>query len=129
MRRLYLIISLAEVRKALAPQIQAMSKRGVDVHGLLAYSVYAATASDYHTLRQHLIRDVALDVNHQGFEVSAQLIHQCLDFVEQAAISIIPVITRAVGTYNDTVRYERHLGSDAVISVADPSPVNSDWSI
>lgn len=112
-RRLF-VIPLEDVRQALRCQIKALTGKGIDVHGLLAYSIYFATASDFETLKQHLIRDLA----HQGWDLSPQLVYQCIDFVGEAAANIVPVIERAIGNFDPSVRFEQVLGTDAVISVS-----------
>lgn len=114
MRR-HFIISLDEIKAVLRPQVEAMARMGFDVHGLFAYSVHAATASDFETLKQHLIRDIA----HSGLDISPQLVYQCVDFVGDAARNIVPIIERAVGKFDHTVRFEQILGRDAVISVSE----------
>lgn len=112
MRRRF-VVSLEEFERLLQEQKRALEKLGVDIKGLIAYSLHAATYSDYQSLQQYLIHDLLEDRP----DLHASVLHRCMDFVGEASALMVSYLTPILGGFDHTVRLEQFLGRDAVISV------------
>lgn len=115
------VISLAGLEEQLRPHVTALRKQGIDLTGLLAYTLNAGGSLDYKSLVGYLSKDVA-DLNpalledYQNFQ---RVLHTCLDGLDKAAGHISPLVERTCGVPCDRrVEFEEYLGDDdAVISI------------
>lgn len=115
----YYVVSLHVLEQLLQTQRQALSRWGIDGRDLVQYSIHLATVSDYPTLVQYLSKDLGEHLT--DFPPSArefqQLLHQCMDLIQQAAALLVPFLTQVLGRFDHTVRLEKFLGADAIFSV------------
>lgn len=116
--RLFVVVPMADVLDTLGESIRAFRQYGVDVYGLVAYSIHAATASDYHTLRQHLIHDL-LEVD-TDFYRQPHVVDTCIDFLGEAAARLTTLIQRLAGFFDHSARVESFLTDAIVISLQLP---------
>lgn len=123
MHRQTFIVSLAEFEALLYTQKVALERVGVDIKGLVAYSLYYATHSfypdnctpkmNYRTLQEY----VSHDLLEQGYVLHSSVVHNCMDFIGEAAKLIVPYLEPILGKFDWTVKLEQFTAGDAVLSV------------
>lgn len=112
-----LIISIEEIEKLLEPRGRHLRKKGIDTRGLLEYSFIKIQKQDYQDLNMHISKDV-LEVYPQLVEDHAhyrQVVHNCLDYVIEAAQHLIPTLQRVTGQTYPQVEFDRFVGPAAVV--------------
>lgn len=122
MRRTF-IVSLSEFDRLLQAQRAVLERAGVDLKGLISYSLWYATHSFYpdgltpqvnfRTLSSYVSHDL-LESSH---EVHMSVVHNCLDFIGEAAGLLVPYLEPILGKFDHSVRLEQFTGNDAVLSV------------
>ena len=109
---------LQQIENELADVIAVFKRYGIDVYGMVAYSLHAATANDYQSIRPYLIHD--MQEHRPDLLSNLALLHTCIDFLGEAGGRLMALIERLIGFFDPTMQVEGFLDDAIIISFQPP---------
>ena len=126
------IVSLQRVWDQLKDRAKPLVRAGIDVQGLYAYAVHYAAVNSYtHPSQAHLhlgtnavshlyeaLRKDLIEIYPDLLlenTLQQRLLFQCMDFVQEACIKLVPLIEQHIGAFDHTLRPEKFLGRDSLV--------------
>lgn len=112
-----LAISTQPWRLALADKLAALQRFGVSTEAVFQYALEICRLTPIHELEQYLTNDLVHWNPDQARHQLMRMRHTCIDVIGEMSALIIPTIEHQCGVCDHTVRFERFIGQDLVVSV------------
>lgn len=113
------ILPTAEWRRAMSERLRHLAHEGVDAVAIFQYAVLACSYTPMHEIEIHLSHDLRDHFSLADYDLNSyqRLRHACLDAIGELAALLIPQIETYVGTCDHSLKFERFLGQDVVVSI------------